>query len=107
MGLNFSLNDIREVRVFDQHITHNLTEMASAAGLYEILWRPEEIGVETAEQAIPFLERGIAELKSNRDKYEKYNPSNGWGSYDGFCKAAQSILDACYENKYAKIHSCR
>jgi hypothetical protein len=27
---------------------HNLTKMAGTAGLYDCLWRPEEIGITTA-----------------------------------------------------------
>lgn len=107
MSLHFSLCEMREVEIFDQNVTHNLTEMAKAAGLYKVMWRPEEIGVETAEEAILFLEAGVRELKSNREKYEKYNPANGWGDYEGLCKAAQNILDACYQNKDARIYICR
>lgn len=35
---------------FGANITHNLREMASNAGIYEAVWRPEDIGIEMASQ---------------------------------------------------------
>lgn len=34
------------------NITHNLNSMAGAAGIYQHLWRPEEVGVTKARQLI-------------------------------------------------------
>lgn len=34
--------------LYDANITHNLNRMADEAGIYEHVWRPEEIGVTTA-----------------------------------------------------------
>lgn len=81
--------------VFEKNITHNLTTMADECGLYEIMWRPENMGITKAGDATLFLLNGILELKSNRQKYEQYNPSNGWGSYDGLLRCAESYLEAC------------
>ena len=38
---------------------------------------------------------GIAELKSNPEKYKKFNPENGWGSYEGLLSFAEKYLQAC------------
>jgi hypothetical protein len=38
----------RSNEVYSANITHNLGKMADEAGVYEALWRPEEIGVKTA-----------------------------------------------------------
>ena len=38
--------------VYSANITHNLTKMADEAGIYECLWRPEEIGITKAGQLI-------------------------------------------------------
>lgn len=34
--------------VYERNMTHNLANMAAAAGVYEALWRPEEIGITKA-----------------------------------------------------------
>ncbi len=31
--------------VYISNVTHNLNKMAGEAGIYEALWRPEEIGI--------------------------------------------------------------
>jgi hypothetical protein len=37
-----------EAKLFSLNITYNLNKMAKEVGLYEVLWRPEEIGITTA-----------------------------------------------------------
>jgi hypothetical protein len=86
---------IREETVFDFKITHNLNKMADACGLYEVLWRPEEIGVLTAGEALPILKKGLTELLENPEKYKAFNPENGWGTYDGLVKCINSYILAC------------
>jgi hypothetical protein len=54
-------NDFEEAKLSSLNITHNLNNMAKAVGLYEVLWKPEEIGVSTAFQMIAPLEKGIEE----------------------------------------------
>lgn len=41
---------------------------------------------------IPYIERGIQELKFNRKEYEQYEPDNGWGGIDSSLRALQSIM---------------
>ena len=53
--------------VFSANITHNLNTMADEAGLYQYLWRPEEVEVEKAGELIEPLEQGLAHLTSNPD----------------------------------------
>lgn len=65
------------------NITHNLGKMASEAGIYEYLWRPDEIGVATAWELIQPLRKGLKKLVENRKHFEQFNPANGWGDYDG------------------------
>ena len=45
---------------------------------------------------IPKIEHGIRELRVNRKAYEKYNPSNGWGSLDGAIRVLSSLRDGIY-----------
>lgn len=89
------------------NLTHNLGRMATLAGVYDALWRPDENGIDTAEQMIDILKGGIEKLQSDPEKYKKLNPSNGWGSYDGLLKVLREYLDACEDNPTAKIEVWR
>lgn len=80
---------------FSSNITHNLGAMANAAGIYEALWRPEEIGAKEAKQLIPILEVGLKKLKENPEEYKKHNAPNGWGMYEHFVPFVEEILEAC------------
>ncbi len=88
-------------------MTHNLNEMAKAVGLYEVLWRAEEIGITVASQMILPLESGIKELEANHDKYKAYNAPNGYGNYDDFTKFCKSLLRKCREFPDAVVEASR
>jgi hypothetical protein len=93
--------------VFEYNCTHNLNMMAGAAGIYEVLWRPDEIGFFKAYQVAEKLVPALKDLKANKKKYEKFNPENGWGSYDGFVKFVEEYLAACEKNPYAIVSVSR
>lgn len=93
--------------VFDANITHNLAEMAEEAGIYKHLWRPEELGVKTAKELIEPLRAGLALLRSDPARFEKYNPENGWGSYESFVPWVQRYLDACESYPEAEVSASR
>ena len=93
--------------LYDGNITHNLGEMAKAAGIYYALWRPEEINAEKASDIIPLLEKGLDKLKNNPNKYEKYNSPNGWGLYKHFVPFVAEYLAACKQYPNAKIEVSR
>jgi len=92
---------------FSANITHNLNKMADEAGVYEHLWRPDEIGITKAKELIEPLRNGLHELKSNPEKYKAFNPVNGWGSYDGLVKFVSDYLNACYEYPDADVSVSR
>jgi hypothetical protein len=81
--------------VYWANITHNLGKMAGEAGIYMPLWRPDEIGVTTARQLIEPLQAGLDALKADPERFEAFNPSNGWGNYDGLVRFVENYLDAC------------
>lgn len=93
--------------VYDANITHNLTRMADAAGLYGPVWRPEENGITTAADLIPLLSDGIARMVADPAKYREYNPSNGWGSYEGFVRWLRDLLVACREHPKLSVRASR
>lgn len=107
MSLDIHLKYLRPVDVFHNNITHNLGEMAKEAGLYLVMWHPEDIKVTKAKQAVPYLKEGIKNLRLNPDKYKKFNPVNGWGSYEGLLSSAEEYLSACVENPNSIIEVCR
>jgi hypothetical protein len=92
---------------YSANVTHNLNKMAEAAGVYEAVWRPDEIGIKYASELAPFLEDGIEELKSAPLFYKNFNPKNGWGSYDQFVGWLERYLEACKENPDALVEVWR
>lgn len=95
------------VKLFEANITHNLNMMADEAGCYEALWRPEKVGLTNAEQLIPILEESYQRLRENPEKFEKFNPDNGWGTYEGLCEFVKNYLEACKENPKALVQADR
>lgn len=89
--------------IYEGNITHNLNEMAIALDCYYACWRPEEIGITTAEQVIPFLKIAIARLNSDPDLYKKYEPENGWGTVNDLKRFLTSYLQACESWPYAEV----
>lgn len=89
--------------VYSANITHNLGRMAEEAGIYQHLWRPEEIGVVYARQLILPLTDGLKLLRRNPDMFIALNPSNGYGTYTDLVRFVESYLDACTNNPKAKV----
>jgi len=92
--------------VYSANITHNLTTMASHAGLYEAVWHPDEHGYTTAGQIIPVLEQGIQRLQADPEHFRQYEPENKWGTYRDFLPWLERYLQACRENPAAEIEVC-
>ena len=107
MSLDVFLTAKREVEVHSGNITHNLAPMAEEAGIYEHLWRPEEIGITTAQQLIEPLSKGLALLKSDPERFRALTPENCWGSYDGLVAFVERYLTACAINPDAKVEASR
>jgi len=95
--------------LFSINITHNLGGMADAAGLYAVMWRPDEMTppVKIAREAIPFLQAGLTKLRSNPDEYREMNPKNGHGSYENLEETALQYLKACWDYPDAEISASR
>jgi hypothetical protein len=97
----------RPTEVYWRNITHNLGPMAKESGIYQHLWRPEELGITTAQELIEPLTEGLAKLKADPDHYSEFNAANGWGLYEHFVPFVESYLEACKENPDAKIEVSR
>lgn len=96
---------VREEReeYWGRNLTHNLIEMADAADLYKVLWRPEELGFTKASMMIEPLKGGLAKLISDPTCFKKFNPPNGWGSYELLVSFMRSYLSACQDYPDAEI----
>lgn len=113
--------------VYDANITHNLGKMAGEAGIYEALWRPHRLKEDynipesdyqaewnfenenktTAKDIISLLEKGLVDLKSRPEHFEKFNSPNGWGIYEHFVPFVEKYLEACKEYPDAIIKVSR
>jgi hypothetical protein len=49
------------------------------------------------------LQRGLALLRSDPERFRTLNPPNGWGDYEGFVVWVERYLEACRENPDAEI----
>lgn len=94
-------------QVFEKNITHNLTGMASEAGIYKHLWRPEELGINFAQDLIKPLQAGLKLLIDDPEKFKIFNPENGWGNYDVLKKFVSDYLRNCKLYPNAKIEVSR
>jgi len=110
MSLDFSLYceiDNKEIELFETNITHNLGEMASAAGIYKCLWRAPENGFEKAGDIITLLENGLKNLKKDPEKFNKLSAPNGWGTYVQFVPWVEEVLRACRTYPSSKIYTSK
>lgn len=81
--------------------------MASEAGIYEALWRPEERGITKAKQLIPILGLGLKKLKADPARYKQFNSPNGWGLYEHFVPFVDEYLEACRKHPEAEARVSR
>ena len=92
---------------FWANITHNLTAMADEAGIYEIVWRPEENGITHAWQLIEPLREAIATMKADPKRFKKHDAGNDWGTYKDFVPWLEEYLAACIEEPGATVSANR
>lgn len=106
-AVKFKSEEEETNEVYSGNITHNLNRMATEAGIYEHLWRPDEIAITKAKQLIDPLRVGLDILKSDPERFKKFNPENGWGSYEGLVQFVEDYLNACYEFPEAEVEVSR
>jgi len=103
----FNQSIYEDEEVYSANITHNLNTMAEAAGIYDCLWRPEEIGITYAAQLIDPLSHGLQELCRNPERFLPLNPPNGWGDYEGLVSFVEKYLLACIKYPAAIVEVSR
>lgn len=107
MSLDVMLTKVMPTEVYSSSITHNLGSMAREAGIYQLLWRPEEIGITRANQMIEPLAAGLKLMVSDPERFKKFNAPNGWGMYEHFIPWIQKYLCACIEHPDADVSVSR
>jgi hypothetical protein len=114
MSLDVDLMITQPVSVYSGNITHNLGAMAGAVvlsngmTLYDVLWRPDEQqGLKFARDIVDLLDEGWNILSSDPEKYEQFDPENGWGSYEGLEKFVYNYRNACWDNPDAELRISR
>ena len=113
MSLDVDLMVVQPVSVFSGNITHNLGKMAmvvelsNGETLYDVLWRPDEHGYTRAIEIISLLHEGLVDLICFPEKYKIFNPSNGWGDYDGLVNFVREYHNACLDNPQAELRVSR
>lgn len=109
MSLDVSLVKMAPTEMYGRNITHNLAAMADAAGLYQPIWRPDEMTppVTTAAQLAPLLRDGLATLTADPERFTALNPQNEWGSYAGLVAFVRQYLAACEAHPDATVEVSR
>ena len=103
MDIDTGGKELKQIELFEANITHNLTGMADAAGIYTALWHPEDMGAKYAGDIVGVIEKGLEKMKSDPEKFEAYNAHNGWGLYEHFVPWVEKYLEACKEHPRALI----
>lgn len=101
MSLDVSVKARRVVDVYEDNITYNLAPMYYKC--IDIDGGLKALNGMKCRDAIPVLNRAIDDLIENKEEYEKLNPENGWGSYEGLLKSLKSLRIACLENPSGKV----
>ena len=109
MSLDVYLTKVMPTEVYSGNITHNLGKMANQVllsnghTLYQVLWRPDEHDWKFAKDIVEMLDEGWNILFSNPELFKKFNPENGWGSYEGLCNFVYNYRNACWDSPDAEI----
>lgn len=92
--------------LFEANYTHNAGKMAAEAGIYKIVWHPEELPeISCAGDIIEPLSRGMELMASEPARFIALQPANGWGSYATFLPWLRKYLKACKKHPKASIET--
>jgi len=82
-------------------MTYNVSSMYNKA--FELEGGFRGLNEMFADEAVDYLEHAINEMKSNKEEYEKLNPKNGWGNYEGALELLEWLHFQCTEHSLARI----
>ena len=107
MSLDVYLSRVQKTEVFEANITHNLSQMAVEANIYDCLWHPEMAGITKASQLIEPLTKGLTLMKADPKRFKLFDSPNGWGLYEDIVPWLEKYLDACKEFPDATVSVSR
>ena len=110
MSLNvylFYMNDNHQFDAYEADITHNLGPMAKEVGIYNHIWRPEDLGIIKASELIEPLTEGLKKLEAEPEHLKCFEPKNKWGTYDFLVQFTRDYLSACINYPNASISVSR
>ena len=89
------------------NITHNLGKMAfnvmpdgKPYTLYSLLWGGK---YKSCRDLIGKLHECILYMLMNKEELKKYNPENGWGTYEQLLEFTKEFQMACIDNQDCEI----
>ena len=91
------------VELYSANITHNLGKMAKEAGIYDHLWHPENLDIETAGELVEPIRAGLADMIARPEHYKQFDAPNGWGTYTYFIAFIQKYLEALEQHPKASV----
>lgn len=107
MSLDIELKFSDGTVVHTANISHDLAAMATEAGLYECVWRPEEHGFRTAAQVAVPLAEGLQQLAFDPARFKAMEPPSGGGRWRHLLPFCAEYLEACRRHPDAKVVVCR
>ena len=93
-----------EFEVWEWNVTHNLSQMWRAAGIFNEIYNSE--GVEASE-VVDRLNHGLRMMTHHPEAYRALEPSNGWGTYENAIEFIGNFIEACNEYPKAVIAVCK
>lgn len=97
MSISVEIIAMKPATIYESNITYNLSPM-----YYKAI--DKEKGIRklndmTCKEALPIINGAIKDMIENKEEYEKLNPENGWGSYDGLLRELRNMRNICEENE--------
>lgn len=88
--------------------TYNIHQMLHHSFQQVGIWNWEDLQDKPLNLVIPCFQGAYNHLLYHPDLYKQWNPPNGWGSYDGWCRVMGEIIQAMKLKKNANtvLHIC-
>ena len=96
MSWDINIKAKREVSILETNITYNLSDM-----YYKCVDKEKGLKIfdnMSCKEALPILQKAIEDLIDNKEGYQKLNPENGWGSYEGVLGTFLDMRKCCVDN---------
>ena len=102
MSLDISITAKREVEIYEDNVTYNLSKM-----YYKCIDKEKgfkKLDGMNCKEALPIINNAIQDMLNNADEYRKLNPENGCGSYEGLLSSLQEMRNCCENNPDGTIN---